>query len=372
MAKAKRKTLPKDFDALLKAGDVEALKAVFDACELDARGGYGKQTAPGFNDCPEPLIRWLVAQGADIEATDTWGRTPLHAHASSWNGKVEVLLDLGAAMEARDGSGNTPLHSAATSGRVEAVRLLLARGARADAVNAAGLTPLAAGLRGCSNIQIEAMADIAALLSGAAPPPRTPGLFDRLKRAVGGGGEPATALAEQQAQVRRIGENFEFHRAGFNPEFLDATSDGLDRLYALFDLPPVPRRRIHDGRSPIVATPGRWQDQQQQLWALLVPSSGAAATVQGEVIRIAGRIADEIDRNGGANWDADFRKMGQAFLTHIASGAPLPPADQARAADLIRRATTLDGVGEGLCELSVRWVALNPAPVALGETDYGR
>ena len=33
MAK-KRVTLPKDFDELLKVGDIEALKAVYDKCEL--------------------------------------------------------------------------------------------------------------------------------------------------------------------------------------------------------------------------------------------------------------------------------------------------------------------------------------------------
>ncbi|RYF89445.1 MAG: ankyrin repeat domain-containing protein [Caulobacteraceae bacterium] len=373
MPKPKKKTLPKDFDALLKAGDMAALTAVFDACERDARGGYGKQTALAFNDAPEALIRWLVEQGADLEATNTWGRTPLHEHAGSWNGKVEVLLDLGADIHATDPSGDTPLHKAATSAKPEAVRILLARGARADAVNRAGLTPLAAGLQACSNAQIEAMAEIAALLLAAEPPLATPGLFDRIRRAVsGGGGAARPGPAEHRAFVQRIGENFEFHRAGFNPEFLQQTSDGLDRLYALFDLPPVARRRMHDGAGPIVATPGRWQDQHQELWALLVPSSGAAATVQGEVIRIAGRIADEIDRNGGANWDADYRRMGKAFLAHIASGAPLSDADQARAAELIQRARTLDGVGEGLCELSVRWVALNPAPVAPGATDYAR
>ena len=378
MPKPKRKTLPKDFNALLKAGDMAALTAVFDACERDARGGYGKQTALGFNDAPEALIRWLVGQGADLEATNTWGRTPLHQHAASWNGKVEVLLDLGADIHATDPSGDTPLHKAATSAKPEAVRILLARGARADAVNRAGLTPLAAGLQACSNAWIEPMAEIAALLL-AAEPPRRIGLGDRLRRALSGGqggkgewGGPTQDLPKLQAFVRRIGENFEFHRAGFNPESREATSDALDRLYALFAVPPVPRRQMHDGAAPIVARAARWQDRHDELWALLVPSSGAAATVQGEVIRIAGRIADEIDRNGGANWDADYRRMGKAFLTHLASGAPLPEADQARAAELIQRARTLDGVGEGLCELSVRWVALNPAPVPLAAPDYAR
>jgi hypothetical protein len=172
--------------------------------------------------------------------------------------------------------------------------------------------------------------------------------------------------------VRRIGETFEFHRAGFNPDLLEATSAGLDRLYALFDVPPVPWRVLHDGHAPIVAKSARWEDQHQELWALLVPSSGPASTVQGEVIRIAGRIADELDRNGGANWDADYRKMARAFLAQVGSGEPLPDAERDRAARLVAGATKLEGVGAGLCELAVHWVRLNPTPTALTPPDYGR
>ena len=369
MPKPTKKTLPKDFRDQLEAGDLDVLKAVFESCLLEARGGSSKQTALAFNDAPEDLIRWLVEKGGDLEARDTYQRTPLHAHAGSWNGKVALLLELGADPHVVDYQGDTPLHVAAKTGRAEAVRALLAAGAKADALNRAQMTPLAAGLQQCSNIQIEAMADIAEQLLAVAPP-KPAGLGGLLKRAFGG--DAPADLSNLQGYVTRIGENFEFHRAGFNPEFLQATSDGLDRLYVLFDTPPVPRRAMHDGRSPIVATGKRWQDRQSELWALLVPSSGAAATVQGEVIRIAGRIADEIDRNGGVNWDDDFRAMGKAFLTHIASGQPLPAADQARAAELVHRARTLDGVGEGLCELSVEWVRLNPTPVALGATGYDR
>lgn len=34
----KKKTLPKNFDELIDAGDIAALKEVFTKCELDARG----------------------------------------------------------------------------------------------------------------------------------------------------------------------------------------------------------------------------------------------------------------------------------------------------------------------------------------------
>ena len=372
MPKAKKKLLPKDFDALLKVGDVAALKAVFDSCELNARGGYGKQTALAFQDCPDELTRWLVGQGADIEASDTYSRTPLHNRAGSWRGDVGILLELGADIHARDSDGDTPLHKAARVASVAAVRGLLEQGARVDALNALNLTPLAAGLQHCSNAQIESMAAVAPLLLDAEVPQKKR-FGDLLKHAFSGGRGARLPTAPQlQAFVRRIGENFEFHRKGFNPDSVEATSAALDRLYALFDVQPVPRRMMHDGRSPIVARAARWQDQHQELWELLVPSKGPASIVQGEVIRIAGRIADEIDRNGGANWDADYRRMARAFLAHVSSGTPLPEAERGRAAQLVAEVTEREGAGGGLCELAVHWVRLNPTPAPLPPPGYAR
>lgn len=374
MPKAKKKLLPKDFAALLKAGDIVALQAVFETCELDARGGYSKHTALAFGECPAELARWLVGQGADIEARDTYDRTPLHNLAAGRYREVGTLLDLGADVDATDREGDTPLHKAARSANAEAVRALLERGARTDVLNAAGLSPLAAALRYCDNSQIEPMAAIAELLLAAdAPPPRPTGLGGLVKRVFAGGrGERAPVTPQMRAFVQRIGETFEFHRAGFNPDYVEATSAALDRLYALFAVPPVPRRQTYDGRSPIVAKSARWQDQHQELWALLVPSQGHASTVQGEVIRIAGRVADEVDRNGAANWDADYGKMVRAFLAHIGSGAPLPDADRDRAAQLVAKVREQEGAGAGLCELAVRWVKLNPTPAPLSPPAYTR
>ncbi len=371
MPKAKKKLLPKDFDALLKAGDLAAQQAVFETCELDARGGYGKQTALGFHSCSEDLARWLVGQGADIEAKDIYGRTPLHNRASSLFGNVETLLALGADVHVLDNDGATPLHHAAQFANLDAVRRLLERGARADVLDTAGLTPLVAGLQRCSNAQIAAMAGVAELLL-AAEPPRKQGLGELFRRFTGKSGDRANVTPRMQAFVQRIGENFELHRQGFNPDFLEETSAGLDRLYALFEVPPVPRRLMHDERAPIVARSARWQDQHQELWELLVPSRGAASTVQGEVIRITGKVTNEIDGNGAANWDADYRKMLRAFLAHIGSGEPLPTADRERAARLAAEIKTTEGAGADLCELAVRWVALNPTPAPLPAPDYTR
>ena len=167
MAKAKRKTLPKDFEDLLAKGDIEALKAVFDNCDVDARGGTFKQTALAFNDCPDELVRWLVERGADLSAGDSYGDTPLHARAGHWKGRIELLIELGADVRHDAGGRGTPLHRAAITGNLRTAQILLGHSARADAVNRNGQTPLVAALQRCGNATIERIAPIAELLLGA-------------------------------------------------------------------------------------------------------------------------------------------------------------------------------------------------------------
>src|SRR5579859_4740318 len=164
MAKAKKKTLPKDFETLLEKGSLTELKAVFDVCELDARGGYGKQTALAFDKCPDDFARWLVSQGADLSAADTWGNTPLHERARSWRGGISVLIELGADVNNANASIGTPLHAAADSYNATNAHLLLQHGARVDERNKEQLTPLELALRGCSNINIENMVTLAKIL----------------------------------------------------------------------------------------------------------------------------------------------------------------------------------------------------------------
>ena len=76
------------------------------------------------------VTRCLEA-GADPNARDEWGMTPLY-RAAGFGGNAEVIEALAAAganLEARDESGQTPLHKAAERGTVEAVETLLAGGA---------------------------------------------------------------------------------------------------------------------------------------------------------------------------------------------------------------------------------------------------
>jgi Ankyrin repeats (3 copies) len=350
MAKPKKKLLPKNFKELLEKGVVADAMAVFDSCELDARGGYAKQTALAFDEMPDELAKWLVDQGADLQATDTWGHTPLHARSRSIRGRIKILIDLGADIHSTNASVGTPLHAAADSRNVENATLLIQNDANVHALNAEHLTPLELALRGCSNIDIEKMAALAQILLAAGAQPN----------------------ATMKGFVEKIGQNFEFHRAGFNPEFIPSIDDGLAKLYSIFQVSPVARRQIHQGSSAITVKETTWQKQHQELWELLVPSTGHAETVQGEVIRIPGRIIDELDRNGGANWNQDFKNMAAAFIRYIASAEPLSASDISEMTALV---ASLGKNSEGpvrMAQLAVKWVLQNPQPIKMDAPSYKR
>jgi hypothetical protein len=346
----KKKTLPKDFEALCKQGDVEALKRVFDTCELDARGGYTKATALAFCDCPPELARWLVEQGADLQATDTYGYTPLHEHARSWRGNPRLMLDLGADVHSSTASLGTPLHLAADGFRATNAAILLEHGARVDAKNREGRMPLELALERCRPSDLEDVRDLARVL---------------LK-----GGAEITDKAREF--LRKAGKEFEFIRADYNPDSVDAASAALQELYALLRVAPAPPRRVYDGVSPITVTTTQWEDQHEELWQFLVPGTGAASTVQGEVIRISGRIGDEIHRNGGANWDRDYNLMADAFVQLVQMGAPFEPVDLDLAKSLVAEVKRREGEPDELARLAVKWVLQNPTPIKLQRPAYRR
>ena len=350
MAKAKKKQLPKDFETRLEKCELSELIAIFDSYDVNARGGYSKQSALAFDSCPDELARWLVEHGADIAANDTFGNTPLHTRSSSWRGRIEILLELGANVNLGENSRGTSLHSAAGAYRTATADLLIKHGARVDALNHEKQTPLGYSLQRCSNSQIQNMADLAELLLRAG----------------------ARKTSEMQEFVARIGGNFEFHRGGFNPDAVEATSAALEKLYALFRVTPVPKRLQYDEKSPIITRSERWEEQYEELWQLLVPSRGAASTVQGEVVRIAGRLRDELERNGGANWDHSYKQMADTFLVHIASETPLTKSLLSEASELVAMLNRSNCDTRRLCELAAIWVSQNPAPVKLSPPDYDR
>lgn len=348
--KKKRSTLPKDFQEMLDRGDIQEIKGVFESCDVNAVGGYGKQTAIAFDKCPNEIARWLVANGADLLAKDTWGRTALHNRAGSRRSNIAVLLELGASMSALDTYGNTPIHSAAESHNAESVRLLLKHGAQVDVANNEGLTPIELGLKRCRNIDIENTVELVQVLLEAG------------------------AIKSDSCKdfVETIGQTFEFYREGFNKDSVEAVSNSLDQLYEIFNVTPVPKRVKYDGKSLIIAASSTWQEQHEELWNLLVPSSGHASIVQGELVRITGRISHEIEGNGGVNWDKDFSKMAQHFVQMLKQGMPLSSEEIEEASNIVGSIRTIDGRSQRLAQLALAWVKKNPAPLLLDKVAYKR
>ena len=234
------------------------------------------------------------------------------------------------------------------------VKLLIDKGADVNAKNDMGRTPLASVLMVCRGIYIAQTAEIASMLVDA-------------------GAKKTSAMKEK---VENIGKDFEFHREGINPDYLEAADKGLAILYRLFDVKPVAKRITHDGSALILVKEGTWEEQHEELWSFLIPSSGAAKTVQGEVIRIPGRVRDELDRNGGVNWDRDYRKMLQALPQYLSLGIPLSDQELEETKELVAQVHGKDFDDEPrldrLCQLALAWIKQNPEPLLLEKTSYKR
>lgn len=115
------------------------------------------------------VIELLMAQGADVNAPSRFdpnghsviwenrelryrlgnGAVPLHAAVIRGHREaVEVLLAHGSQLDVEDKAGRTPLHHAAGGGKAEIVEFLLARGADVNAEDRRGATPLVDALLG--------------------------------------------------------------------------------------------------------------------------------------------------------------------------------------------------------------------------------
>jgi uncharacterized protein len=91
------------------------------------------------------IVRLLISNGADVNAKDDNGYTPLFGavfdyEAGDRREVVQLLITRGADVNATDTDGLTPLHNAAMNGKKEIIELLLANKADPSAKNDGGIT----------------------------------------------------------------------------------------------------------------------------------------------------------------------------------------------------------------------------------------
>ena len=157
---------------------------------------------------------------------------------------------------------------------------------------------------------------------------------------------------------------------------IDEASAALSELCALFGVEQREAQRAPVVGERLVFEAGATPKQVfSRLWDQLVPDSGQCRTLQGEVIRIAGRVGHEVYDNGGINWDRSFGKLLDQYLSVVRSGLPMSPDSLARAeaavASLKGRSMSHQAVDD-ITELAVEWVRLNPVLVELDLPDVGR
>lgn len=351
---AKRKTLPKDFfDMRLEKSD-EELKEVLDKCQVGAyTRDYSKKTALFF-ELSEEMYKWLIERGENIEQTNAYKNTPLMYLLGIKRAEKNCLslIELGANIHyIHPTQKNNMLHIACSSGHFEVVKILIARGIDMNALNDNNETPLEMAYCVSYGYDLIKLAPITEYMvsKGAA-------ITDKMKE-----------------DLVRIAKNHEFYRGSGDGEFDAPIDNALETLYELFEVTPVPKRVIHDGVSDIIIKGEDWIEQYNYLWDYLVPASNAAGTVQGEIIRITGRISHEILDNGGRNWDADYRKMLHKLNELLNSGNRLNEDEYTELNHFfaeVKSASTEQFNRQA--QLAVKWISLNPKPMKLGKVEYNR
>jgi len=256
---------------------------------------------------------------------------------------VKWLIDQGCDVASLDRSGDTPLHQALYWMDLDVVKVLLAAGAPLETPGAFGDTPLAYVFANCHS---------------------DPTPYIRVMLEHG---------AVVTARVLELGYEWD-------PQAFAAL---LDEFHVEHGPPPPPKPPEPERAMPppvgrIEVADGSWKKQFDALWDLLVPSRGAAATLQGEVIRLAGKLTREAYDNGNINWNPTIRKGWRFVATTLAGDDVLSAADKTSVTNavdtIVRDHRWPDVSGDGspcyiVQELTVRWVLAHPEPIAFDGGD---
>jgi len=164
-------------------GDMKAVRIISEGgAEIDAKDVLGAtplEYAAAYNEMD--IVRYLAGKGADINIEGySDKKTPLHRAAEIDRNipfdrdkqlkleDIRFLLDNGARIDARDSANKTPLYLAVESGFDEAAVLLMDRGADINASDRNGETLLHAAAMNCDkNIMDELMKRGAAIREDA-------------------------------------------------------------------------------------------------------------------------------------------------------------------------------------------------------------
>ena len=351
----KSEFLPDDFRELMREGDLEKLKSVYESCAIQAhvldKKWRWKNAFYIYTPCSE-FYQWLVDQGLDINAEEEKDTTPLTEQAGCCENNVEGLLKAGA--DPNGTKWKNPMFIACRAVLKDIVEALIRYGADVNVPNKkfCGITALDVLLK---TTRYEMMPDIYAIAEMLMS-------------------HGAKSKGDPKELVKQMGQAFEFRKASMDAGKLAECEAALEKLYALFGVEPVKKIVKHDGISPIKVTEKDNKKAFEELWETLVPSKGKCETVQGEMIRIAGKLGHWLEEYSGdtRRWKTNCAKMLEALPGYYAMGKPLP-AKKAAAFEALIAKIDYDSEPEDedpLRDLAVDWVRKNPDPIKLGDVKY--
>ena len=362
---AKKKELVENFQEIIDSGDMEAFKKVFDTCEISATNapqqvGKGRTkhlwktncNAISYKNLTPAHIQFLVDNGLNVNANCGYGYPAITFHDSNPE-NLRCLLDNGADLECvASPQFGTPLAIACMCLHADGVRNLIDAGASINVTGFEEMSLIDLALSHCDgDCMLDALVIAKILLDHG-----------------------AETSDDTKEYIYRIVKMFEYRKESMSKEQVDEISSLLDEFFNRLDISPivVPHIDKHDGISEIKVTGKTWKEQYNELWKKLVPDSGKAKTVQGEMIRIVGKVSYEILDNGGLNWDDDYRKMLKALSGYMSSfnSSENTPVDEANKIIKKISASTNAKTLYRLTEIIVNLVVDNPQPVPLGEVNY--
>lgn len=378
MARAKKPKykLPEGFYKIMERGDFEEIKAVFQDEEMLKYLTESKESRHNplfyYSPCTE-IYKWFVEQGFDINMKNESDEKPIHYHAFCGENNIEGIILAGADIEAKYRDYYTPLQYAAKTLQPSSLGALIRRGADVHA-KMSSTYPLGALLKygedACAKMYPGK--GVLGLVLNNWDTKKIIRAVKCLELLIDAGVEIEDGMKDRVIEICKDFDRCKdsiYTRDG-NPQPLE---DAVTRMCELFGV-ERPASVVHDGKSLITVISTDWREQHAELWEMLVPGQGKCKTVQGEVVRIGGRINDEIFNQGGAHWDAEFRKMLNALKNYYVMGN-IPDEDEHQEALALIKSIGKNSDGDDvlrLCEINIHWVLANPEPIALGEVNYKR
>jgi ankyrin repeat protein len=302
-------------ETAIARNNLAALKKLVSAKNVNSRDEDGFTLAMNvvLDDETDPqLLQLLVERGADVNAVDEQRYTALHFAARDQRCElVKILLEAGAHVDAVEAMGNTPLCLCASSSRpdLEIVKLLLQHGADQRKKNRDGDSPLSMAKYGEDD-------ELLAVL-------KQKPAADRKRTA-----KPKAAVKTARKTV------------------------------------PKKKASKPAGDS--------WTRQYHKLRKELVPARGPANTLQGELLRLAGRLSYEAFNNGNMNWSKEYERawkfLGKSLQDPEVFSRPEVAKIKLLVQTVVRHndvvSSEIDGSPQDeLCHRVVQWCLAHPKKI---------